>query len=110
MMPRLEIDASRITDPTTFHDLFDQVFGFPEYYGRNMDAWIDCMTYLRHPDAGMTAWHVARDKQLVLVIKGSAAFQQRCPDLYQSFLDCADFVNERMAAAGELDLFLIELR
>ncbi len=32
------IDTRRITDWETFHDVFAEVFGFPEFYGRNMEA------------------------------------------------------------------------
>jgi len=36
------VDA--ITDWASFHDVFMHTLGFPDFYGRNMDAWIDCMT------------------------------------------------------------------
>jgi len=38
----------------TFHDVFQRVMGFPSFYGRNMNAWIDCMTSLDCPKDGMT--------------------------------------------------------
>ncbi len=40
------VPVSEIKDWDTFHTVFAHVFGFPDYYGRNMNAWIDCMTYL----------------------------------------------------------------
>src|SRR5688572_7987636 len=40
----IKIDTQRITDWKSFHNLFAEVFGFPGFYGRNMDAWIDCMS------------------------------------------------------------------
>lgn len=42
----VDIPAHEITDWDSFHDVFKRVFGFPDFYGRNMDAWIDCMTDL----------------------------------------------------------------
>jgi RNAse (barnase) inhibitor barstar len=45
-MTLVKLDTRRIRDWDTFHDLFAEVFGFPGFYGRNMDAWIDCMTWL----------------------------------------------------------------
>jgi hypothetical protein len=40
----VRIDTRLITDWASFHDVFARSFGFPDYYGRNMDAWNDCMT------------------------------------------------------------------
>ncbi|MDZ4753789.1 MAG: barstar family protein [Phycisphaerae bacterium] len=37
-----------LTSPYTFAE----TFGFPGFYGRNMNAWNDCMTFLDGPDAG----------------------------------------------------------
>ncbi len=34
----LRIDANEITDKNSFHAVFASAFGFPEFYGRNMDA------------------------------------------------------------------------
>ena len=56
-MPIVRIDASRITSWDTFHDVFAKDFGFPDFYGRNMDAWIDCMTCLDDPESCMTTVH-----------------------------------------------------
>ncbi len=46
------IDCAKIKSANDLHDAFDRIFGFPEYYGRNMDAWIDCMSCIDDPDAG----------------------------------------------------------
>ncbi len=45
-MAVVRLDCDRITDWESFHSLFAEVFGFPDFYGRNMNAWIDCMSYL----------------------------------------------------------------
>jgi RNAse (barnase) inhibitor barstar len=36
--------ASAIDGPASFHEAFASALGFPSWYGRNMDAWIDCMS------------------------------------------------------------------
>jgi hypothetical protein len=54
----VRIDATSIRDWNSFHAVFKQAMGFPDFYGANMDAWIDCMSYLDDPAAGMTAQHV----------------------------------------------------
>ena len=42
--PVVRIDGDRIVDWDTFHNVFTEAFGFPGFYGRNMNAWIDCLT------------------------------------------------------------------
>lgn len=49
----VSIPADRILDWQSFHDVFAEAMGFPSYYGRNMDAWIDCMTYADEPSMEM---------------------------------------------------------
>ncbi|MFN7542324.1 MAG: barstar family protein [Acidobacteriota bacterium] len=34
----IKIPVDGITDWRTFHDVFQRTFGFPSFYGRNMDA------------------------------------------------------------------------
>lgn len=53
----VRIPAARIHDWVTFHDVFAELFGFPDFYGRNMDAWIDFMSH-DVPDAEMTLCQV----------------------------------------------------
>jgi RNAse (barnase) inhibitor barstar len=52
-MPIVDVDVLPITDWDSFHDTFAVALGFPDFYGRNMNAWVDCLTY---EDDGMTAF------------------------------------------------------
>ena len=96
----LRIDANEITDRDTFHAVFASAFGFPEFYGRNMDAWIDCLTHLDEPDSGMTSVHVAPGQCLSLVIDHAAELKSRCPELFGALVECTAFVNWRRVEAG----------
>ena len=40
------IDCRKMTSRAEAHDHLAEVFGFPEYYGRNLDALHDCLTEL----------------------------------------------------------------
>jgi RNAse (barnase) inhibitor barstar len=51
-MPLVRIDGTRLQSWDAFHSAFASAFGFPDFYGRNMDAWIDCMTSLDSPGTG----------------------------------------------------------
>ena len=42
------LDGALMTDRTAVHDLLAEKFGFPDYYGRNLDALYDLLsTYSR---------------------------------------------------------------
>lgn len=53
-MPVVRIPYNQIADWDTFHSVFAQVLGFPSFYGKNMNAWVDCLTYLEEPGDGMS--------------------------------------------------------
>ena len=96
----VRIDADAIVDWASFHDVFAQALGFPGFYGRNLNAWIDCMTYLDDADAGMTTVHVAPGEVLTLVIENAAAFRARCPEQFAALVEDAAFVNWRRIEQG----------
>ena len=56
-MPLVRLDGSRLRTWDGFHDAFASAFGFPGFYGRNMNAWIDCMSYLDDPDTTLDIFH-----------------------------------------------------
>ncbi len=99
--PIVEIDGSRIIDWNSFHDVFAEAFGFPEFYGRNMDAWVDCLTYLDEPEDKMTKVHVGSGHVIVIQIQHAMEFKQRCPEQYAALIECAAFVNWRRIEMGE---------
>jgi RNAse (barnase) inhibitor barstar len=100
-MTLVRLHTRRITDWPTFHDVFAELFGFPEFYGRNMDAWIDCMTSLDSPEDAMTTVHAAPGGVVTLHLEEAHDFALRCPDQYAALVECAGFVNWRRIEAGE---------
>jgi hypothetical protein len=101
-MPKnIQIDASKISDWDSFHNQFSKTLGFPEYYGRNMNAWIDCMTYLDDPDATMTTIHVVPGDLLVICVSGARDLKRRCPEIYDALIECSAFVNYRRIELGQ---------
>lgn len=85
-MPVIEIDCGRIRDWDTFHDEFSTALGFPEFYGRNMDAWIDCLTYLDDLNSGMSKVVVSEGQVLSLVLVKVKEFRERVPEIYAALL------------------------
>ena len=75
--------------------------GFPEFYGRNMNAWVDCMTYVDDADAGMTRISVPPGSVLTLHIDNVDSLARVCPDQYTALIECTAFVNWRRIEAGQ---------
>jgi hypothetical protein len=106
----VSLDCERIRDWKSFHDEFAAVFGFPDFYGRNMNAWIDCMTSLDQPEDGMTSVHPSRGNVLTLQLENVAPFREQHPDLYAAIIECAAFVNWRRLEVGESAVLAISFR
>jgi len=109
MIKRLSINADLIIDWDSFHDIFKITLGFPDFYGRNMDAWLDCMTYIDDKESGMTKVWINKTDTLVIELTNSEAFKNRCPDIYLAFLECTGFVNSRKLETNGQAMIAISL-
>ena len=85
-MPVIEVPASQINDWDTFHDTFAQTLGFPDFYGRNMNAWIDCLTYADEDD-GMRAIAAEPGEVLTLQLQDCRELRSRCPEIYEALIE-----------------------
>jgi hypothetical protein len=94
------IATDHIQDWDSFHRVFQAALGFPEFYGRNMNAWIDCMSDVDDPSSGMTAVSVAAGGLLALRIDDAAGFARRCPEQYRALIESTAFVNHRRIDSG----------
>jgi Barstar (barnase inhibitor) len=95
----VSIPTAEIVDWRSFHDVFSATLGFPDFYGRNMDAWIDCMTSVDKPDDGMSSVTVASGELLIMRIGDE--LRHRCPEQYKAIVECSAFVNFRRVEVGE---------
>jgi hypothetical protein len=96
----VQIEGGKIVDWNSFHTVFSETIGFPAFYGKNMDAWVDCMTYLDEPESGMTSVSVKPGDVLVLIISGVADLRRSCPEIYDAIVECSSFVNWRRIERG----------
>ncbi len=97
----VRVPCERIADWSTFHDVFCEVLGFPAFYGHNMNAWVDCVTYADDPGAGMTRVTVGEGEMLTLQLDEVDGFARQCPEQYEALVECAAFVNWRRIEVGE---------
>jgi RNAse (barnase) inhibitor barstar len=107
MQTKIVVETSTIKDWESFHDCFSKTFGFPKTYGRNLDAWIDCMTSLDSPDDAMTNVHVNLGEVLILELRGVDSFCKRCPKIFEALIDCVAFVNYRKLDVDEPAILLV---
>jgi hypothetical protein len=103
MMATARLNTLTISDWQSFHEECRQTFGFPDFYGMNMDAWIDCLTYLDEGD-GMSRFHLAESEGLDIEVSDSEAFKSRLPEIYDALVRCTSFVNQRSVDAGKSPL------
>ncbi len=82
-MKNIVIRGSEIVDWTSFHDVFSASLGFPDFYGKNMNAWIDCLTDL------------SDDESLLIQTTDSCEFKKRCPEIFDALIECSQLVNQR---------------
>lgn len=93
----VRVDCS---EPTDLHGLFAETFGFPDFYGHNWDAWIDCMSHLDEPDTGLSTIHVEKGSIVVIQLDQAEALKHSQPDLLIALCESAAFVNWRRIEAG----------
>lgn len=95
------LQTKGITDWASFHTVCADTMGFPAFYGRNQNAWIDCMSYLDDPEAGMTRQTVAPGELFHLEIADAEDFQNRAPEIFKALIECTAFVNRRRTDRGQ---------
>jgi RNAse (barnase) inhibitor barstar len=99
-MATVRLDGDAITDWNTFHDLCADEFGFPDFYGRNMNAWIDCLSYITKGD-GMSRIVLNAGELLTIEIEHSDSLRRRLPEIYNAIAECTQHVNSRFVESGD---------
>jgi hypothetical protein len=108
-MASAELNGASILGWDTFHSECKQAFGFPEFYGHTMDAWVDCLSYLRDED-GMTKFMLKPNEVLEIVVNDAAAMRERVPDLLEEMTFCIAGINERYEDYGEKPALVLVLK
>jgi hypothetical protein len=105
-MAKIEIDGAAIVDEAAFHAAFQAACGFPDSYGATIDAWVDCLSYLRDDD-NMTRFRLGEREVLEIVVNNAAAMQA---DLREEMSYCIAGINERYDDYGEPPALKLTLR
>jgi RNAse (barnase) inhibitor barstar len=96
----VRLNGELLTDWDAFHTISQEVFGFPVFYGRNISAWIDCLSYLRDEDS-MSSIRLGDDELLSIELSHSDLVLQRFPELIEELQFCVEMINERYDDYGE---------
>jgi Barstar (barnase inhibitor) len=103
------LPVERIFDWQSFHHESAKLFGFPEFYGQNMNAWIDCLTYLADDDDMNSIPPLSQNENLVLHVPEFQGFSQRVPEICNALLECSASLNQRYIQASEQHRFVLVL-
>ncbi|TCW83177.1 barnase inhibitor [Burkholderia sp. SRS-46] len=98
-MNKFNVDGRAIADWPAFHDFFVETFQFPAYYGRNMDAWNDCMSDYCY-ERGMVSLHIDNAVELKAMNR----------EVFDALVDCCAFINWRATKAGGDPLMVLSFR
>ena len=103
------LDGSKITDWPSFHAQCQAALGFPATYSATMDAWVDCLSYLRDDD-GMSSFRLKPNERLEIVVQDAAAMRAAVPDILEEITFCVAGLNERYEDYGEAPALALVLR
>jgi RNAse (barnase) inhibitor barstar len=87
-----------VDDWQSFHQISKEVFGFPDFYGMNMDAWIDCLRYV---DDGMSRFDIAGSDRLEIVVDDSEQFRAHASEIFEAFVEAVAFINDDYLKSGD---------
>jgi RNAse (barnase) inhibitor barstar len=108
-MTTVRINGDAIKDWTSFHAECKNAFGFPDFYGNTMDAWVDCLSYLRDED-GMSSIHLQPEETLQIELINADAMRKRAPEILEEMGFCIEGINERYEDYGEKPALVLVLR
>jgi len=90
------LNQKKYKDWDSFHKLFSKTFNFPDYYGENMNAWIDCMDKF------------INDLTL-LDLSDCSKLRDENSEIMEAILKCSAFVNYRKMEYKEEPVLLVSM-
>ncbi|MEM7640945.1 MAG: barstar family protein [Pseudomonadota bacterium] len=96
----VDLDGRTMTSQDGFHKAFADGLGFPDFYGRNMDAWLDCMSCIDAPESGMSDVFIPSGGLLVIRIRNAEIMRKADPDLWKEMQECVEYANEELRKHG----------
>lgn len=95
-MKKYRINCKKITSWDSFHNVFAETFDFPDYYGRNMDAWNDSMSDRCDSNGGVS-----------LHLDNAHFLKKENAEIFAALVECTGFINWRATDDGEEPLMTL---
>ena len=93
------LDGKQLVTWDGFHTECADGLGFPEFYGRNRDAWIDCVSDI---GGGLMRAELQAEAEFLIVIESSAAWAAAAPEIVIEFVQLLEAVHMRLREAGSM--------
>ncbi|GLS24608.1 barstar family protein [Marinibactrum halimedae] len=94
---KLKLNLLQIKTMDEFYDEISNLFGFPDFFGRNIDALIDCLFSLRYPEDEMTNVHLMDSEFMLLEVYGISSVDQKIRD---TLIFAVEFANAKNNEKG----------
>lgn len=93
MDKKISVDLSGTKTTEQLHAVLKEAFGFPDFYGANYPALVDCWSSLRYPDDGMSRVVLdTLEDRIELHVTGLAS----CPEsVVRTVISAVEAVNHR---------------
>lgn len=96
-MPSVSLNVGHIPDTARLHRQLQQIFGFPDFYGANYAALVDCWSSLRYPEDGMSRLVLAREEMLEIRVRGLST---AVAEVRETLISAVEDVNQRQISHG----------
>jgi hypothetical protein len=104
----LFIDGNAFADWERFHDEMAFKLGLPPWYGRNLDALLDCLSSIGDPRSNLCGhWEWRDGKRLVLLIRG-LSMDQADVAAGVGFVQTVADANKRLEQDGATNRIWVE--
>ena len=101
-MARVRIDSEKVVDWASFHEVCKEAFGFPSFYGMNLNAFIDCLTYIDEGD-GMSNIILGPEEILRIELSSANDLRSRQPEIYDGLVAAVGAINRRFIEDGKTE-------
>ena len=105
-MPSITLDFAHLATPLALHAALKQALGFPDFYGANFAALVDCLSGLRFPEEGMCGVTLATEEVLQMHVLNLSSADDEVRDL---LLCAVEDVNTREVQRGRLPPIALSL-
>jgi Barstar (barnase inhibitor) len=107
MTQMIRFDLTDVTTLKLLHEQLAKAFGFPDFYGKNYPALVDCLSSLRYPEDGMSTVTIkSKDESIELQLRNLSLC---ATDVIRTFLSAIEAVNYRDLRNGYRPSIVISL-